>query len=137
VKSEDKHGVVAPSTPRPLAELDLALLESARGAGDARLSDLVRVPLAAIESAMARGLASPLGSFSGGAAAPARKARDTGRRFVVAVAALVPGAACGSGALAAGRECVAANGALLGNHSTNLGETATDERASARSVRAG
>jgi len=37
VKSEDKRGVVAPSTPTPLAELDLALLESARGAGDARL----------------------------------------------------------------------------------------------------
>ena len=75
VKSEDKRGVVAPSTPRPLAELDLALRESARGTGDARLSNLVRGPLAAIESAMAR------------------KARETGRRFDVAVAALVPGAA--------------------------------------------
>jgi len=92
VKSEDKRGVVAPSTPTPLAELDLALLETARGAGDARLSDFMRGPLAAIESAMARGLASPLGNFSGGAAALARKAKETGRRFVVAVAALVPGA---------------------------------------------
>jgi len=91
VRSEDKRGVVAPSTPTPLAELDLALLESARGAGDARLSDFMRGPLAAIESAMARGLASPLGNFSGGAAALARKAKETGRRFVVAVAALVPG----------------------------------------------
>jgi len=53
----------------------------------------MRGPLAAIESAMAPGLASPLGNFSGGAAALGRKAKETGRRFVVAVAALVPGAA--------------------------------------------
>jgi len=92
VKSEDKRGAVVPSTPKPLAELDLALLESALGAGDARLSDYMRGPLAAIESAMARGLASPLGNFSGREAALARKAKETGRRFVVAVAALVPGA---------------------------------------------
>jgi len=75
-----------------LAELDLALLESERCAGGARLGELMRGQLAAIESAMASGLASPLGNFSGGAAALARKARETGRRFVVAVAALVLGA---------------------------------------------
>ena len=93
VKSEYKRGMVAASTPKPLAELDLALLESARGAGDARLGDFMRGPLAALESAMARGLASPLGNFSGGAAALARKAKETGRRFVVGLTSLVPGAA--------------------------------------------
>lgn len=93
VRSEGRRGVVGPSTPRPLAELDRALLESARGAGDVRLAELVRGPLAGIESAMARGLASPLGNFSGSAAALARKARETGRKFVLAAAALVPGAA--------------------------------------------
>ncbi|MDZ4831681.1 MAG: hypothetical protein SGJ09_15965 [Phycisphaerae bacterium] len=57
------------------------------------LAELMRGPLAGIESAMARGLASPLGNFSGGAAALAREACETGRRFVLAMAALVPGAA--------------------------------------------
>ena len=92
VAPDGRRGVVAASAPRPLAELDRALLESARGACDDRVAGVVRDALAGIESAMSRGLASPLGNFSGGAAALARKARETGRKFVLAVAALVPGA---------------------------------------------
>ena len=91
VMSKGKGGVVSPSAPRPLAEFDRALLESARDDGDARLGLLLGDALEGIESAMARGLASPLGNFSGGVKSLARVARETGRRFVLAVAALVPG----------------------------------------------
>lgn len=40
-----KHRVVSPSTPRSRTELDLARLESARGAGNVRRSTLARGPL--------------------------------------------------------------------------------------------
>ena len=61
-----------------------------------------------VESAMGRGLANPIGNFSGSAEALARAARDTGRRFIVAVAGLLPG----------GRRCVRAAESPLADAAT-------------------
>lgn len=93
----EKRGVIAKSAPSPIAGLS-RVLGAARQVEHAAagLSTLVgtkghvnqlRAIVHDLESAMSRGLANPYGNFSGGEEALACAARQTGRNFIVAVAA--------------------------------------------------
>ncbi|MBL9148194.1 MAG: hypothetical protein JNM94_05810 [Phycisphaerae bacterium] len=91
VRRIDKRGAIPESVSSPLAELDSELAKAERWTSKAM--SVVRDTVGAVEDAMSRGLEGPWGNFSGSAAALARKARETGRKFLVAIAACAPGSA--------------------------------------------
>lgn len=98
IKRVGKRGVIPATVPSPLADLDrelsMARAEPGRAWEEASpfLSRL-RATIGGVEEAMARGLESPWGSFSGGAASLAKKARETGRKFLLSITACAPGGA--------------------------------------------
>lgn len=91
VRRPGKPGVIDPSTPSPVAEFERLPSGPADSSRARELSTRLASVIEEVEAAMSRGLASPLGNFSGSAEALARVAKETGRRFIVAVAGLLPG----------------------------------------------
>lgn len=95
MRRSEKSGVIAAEKPSPLAGLEHLLGATWRGGWSAAAEPSGDRPgrlglmIEQVESAMARGLASPIGNFSGSETSLARLAKETGRMAVAAVAGLL------------------------------------------------